>query len=171
MSKALNIIILFISFNFFCEASMPENLQGTWKLDRDGTSTLYRSSPDWNDKKERYLGDIIDYIGRYTFIFKEDKIERHFYREILSWDLDKPEKDNTVLTFPSKNKEGKELEVQITKMGPEVIHIRIGTEDNYRLCAWRKEAQKAPQKPASPPTLEEQLEKLMQEEGREALKI
>lgn len=171
MSKPLIFISLIGFFCTFCEASMPDNLQGTWKLDRNGTSKLYRNSPDWNEKKERYLGDIIDYIGRYTFIFKENKIERHFYREILSWELNASEKDNTVLTFHSKNKKGEDTEVQITQMSPELIHIRIGVDDNYRLCVWRKEAPKAPLTPVTPPTLEEQLKKLMEEEGREALKI
>lgn len=171
MDKALNFMILILLFGITGEASMPENLQGTWKLDREGTSKLYRSSPDWSEKKERYLGDIIDYIGRYTFIFKENVIERHFYREILSWELESPEKDNTVLTFHSQSKDGKKLEVQITQMGPELIHIRIGVDDNYRLCAWRKELPKPKEKPITPPTLEEQLKKLIEEEGREAIKI
>ncbi len=169
--KQLTFLLLVLLLTSSLFADPLNKLQGTWKLDRAGTSEMYRNSPDWTEKKERYLGDIIDYIGRYTFIIENNKLERRFYRERLSWNLNNLEQDSSVLTFASKDKEGKDLEVQITQMGQELIHIRIGLDDNYRLCAWRKQAPQKPKKEMKLPTLEEMLEKMMEQEGRATQEI
>ena len=164
--KALISTGLMYFFSNVLHSEMPEKLIGTWKLDHLGTSELYRNSPTWNEQKEKALSKIIDYIRRYTFVIKENKIERHFYREILTWDLNLTEKDSSVFTFNSQNKEGKKEEVQITKMGADLIHIKIGTENRYRLCAWRKQAPRINREPIAPPSLEQILEKMIKKEGR-----
>jgi len=171
LRKRLFFSILTFLISASLHAELPENLEGTWKLDSLGTSELYRNSPNWDAKKEHYLGEIIDYIGRYTFTFTGDKLERHFYREVLTWELNLIEKDSSVFTFNAIKHDGAKQEVQITKMGNELIHIRIGKDDNYRLCAWRKQAPVVKTEPEPPLSLEQLLEKMKEEEERGTKKI